>query len=1064
MTEEVLTWVKVLVLDDKRTALEDLETQLSSLGPGTTIFTEQSLSKGLAMVEEAELAGSPYDFLVMDLEFDDSLEKKGLDAIAELTRTYPRLKTIAVTGKDSDAGSVLEAGAFAFFLKPLYTGLTDTIRLASKLEGLAETLDRSQHEKSVFREMLNNLDAGISVVDRRMRTLYVNRLQREMSGLGDGLDPIGHMCYEVFATGATDVCPDCPVIQLFHNPGLAAMTATHLRGPEGKRHTITALPLRSGGEVVAAIKMAYDVTSREEFENFRRGLHGRLRLDQRMLEVLQAVGSRGYKRVRILLFTDDGKFVEAYRMRDGEGGLGNFQGRLESLENPAAKGLRKVRETLKPQVFDESGITPLPCWQETELPDGLGVHQYGLVPMLGDRGAIGALYVDNFEAKSADGDVDRTPTEITPHGLQELIGFASEGARAILASKEMEEARQGINHLKMDMELMEQLQLEDGDETRLLDTLLRNAVEVVQQQRRRKILRDEPLEIRGEVYLVEGVWLVRKSCDELAPLGAPHCWHLEKDPAAFPVKILQRPETEKGETEVYSHDLFADREWLDWVASRQGSQVFNSEYWEFLETQRSYSCWPLTARGKRRGVLILFSPSPNVFDDLTRDVLQARVNRTNVAFAAHLRTAQINRLVEMYSTMSESKSLADEKDFEQTIFAFLTGLTHKKGLAFNRAVYLEREADLLVETGFAVGPPNRDEGAKLYAGFHRDGTPSMKETLAKGPRSNPKRYGIPSIPVMTLGNGVTVLRRDDPSLVDPIIFDRLQTKTLYLLPIRDGNDLIAAVLLDNSLTGKEPTPEKLSVMASVAADYSTLFRQHRSIQKLEKQTNKDKLMYALSHSLKSDILGPYEVIRLALESDDGLLKEMLPAIAEKLRNLHMVTSDLLRFSLVQSGDLKAHAKFVDAELGELVRAVVDTYGTGRLQTVDFNIGSNKHVRCDLNLLRHVIVNVLDNAWNYSPKTSTIDVRIHDWDNDASYLGISVVNEPIEPIGDEDPGPWFGLFQRGQHGRFAEGTGIGLYIAAEIMSIHNGDIKASVQPDGRVAVFVIIPVSESQGKE
>jgi len=1041
----VLHVMKILVLDDNETAVWAIADALRRIDSRIIIETEASLDKARRDLMWTWTESSQrYDFLVMDLEFGDKPLGEGVEAIRHFRRANPEMKIIAVSGKIDEASQVLDAGAFAFFRKPKYEGLTETIQCWRELEGLGEELRIAADQGDVCGDILEQLGVGISVVDRRMRLLYVNPQQISMSGLTGTGPRVGHLCYEVFNPGATGICGDCPIVKLFRNPGTESEKSTHIRAG-GAYHRVTALPLTRNGKIVAAIKMSYDVTNREEFNNFLKALDGDLEVERRILQVLNAVTSQGYKRVRMLLVRQDSAQVEGYRIRDEDGTLGNFGGKLESLGT--IDSIREVVRAGRPRIISCQDSSFVPFWQEIGKDRDAVPIEHGLLPMMFQGNAIGMLYVDNSEP-SNDPDLARIPAPLELHRLEQLTEIADEGAKAIEISKHIERARQGIELLQVDKALLREAEIPE-----LLDTLVDSCLAILRNHQQKRILRKQALEISGEGYLSEGAWLVRITKDEYAPPDSPMSWHVNAHGETLLVKAF------KSGNEKSYNDVRSEQDWQDGLRVFQQEGCASEVYLDFQRRIQSYACFPLSVQGVAIGAICLASPTAELFDGRTLDVLRARIDLTSEALERHRQMAEIKRLAEMYSSMALTKSLADENDMEKTIFAFLTGLTHKEGLAFNRAVYLERSGQYLVESR-GIGPRDNREGEQLYAKFHQTRTPGLKETLAAGVRFNSAPYGISKIPISAVPSHVTSFSLNSSEMLYTNILELLKSKELYVLPLLDSDELIAAVLLDNFITGRQLSSEETEILQAVAVDYSTLFRNHRMILRtLEEQSKKDELLYVLSHRLKTDIAGPYELVKRAVDGDSEQLIRYLPSVAAKLKNLYIMLQDLLQFSLIQSGNLRAHANLIPHDIAPIVRAAVQTVLPTGHQGLEVKVLANAKAQCDENLVNHVIVNVLDNAIQYSPTDTSTEITIDLPDVLMAMVVVTVINRPYEPVQDEDLDSWFALFTRGKNGKFAKGTGLGLYIADQIISIHGGTISASALPDGRVAVAMTIPACE-----
>jgi signal transduction histidine kinase/CheY-like chemotaxis protein len=1044
MKEPVQRGKKILILDDNPVALTAIRYNLKEAFEEAIIETETLPKEAYRQLQVSSRSGMPFTFFVTDLQFRDGSVEDGIRSISQVRRDHPELKVIAITGKDSQGAPALDAGAFAFFRKPHYGGLVDAIRFSEEILHLERSLCTSQ-AGDIFKHVMDILPMGISIVDRRMRVFYVNETQLQMCDLMDSPEGRpGHICYEMFAKGAVDVCPDCPVVRVFENPTAVGKSATHMRG-KGRHHRVTALPLRVKGKVVAAVKIVYDMTTREEFEIFRKGLAGELTLSRRIPMVLKAVAARGFKRSRILLLTDDRKFIESYRLRGNE--LGDFWGHLQSVESvePMLEVLRRRR----PMRFIRSDPSHTACWFWHDPGDqDIGCEiEYGLVPMTYMDQVIGAVYVDNYEPRSSDLDITRSPLPITLERLQDLIGFANEAAKAIVESQNMEMARQGLKLLQSDIEL-----LQESNISELLQTLLDKCIEFIREQPKRRIVRRDVADLSGEVRRVEGVRLVKKSADFDIRGNTPRVWNVEKDTKSLPVKVFRTRE------EMIFNNLADAESSAEFFESFDGQPWAGPEYVAYQKDLRSYGCFPIKVQEQVVGTLALQSGMVQLFDDITLHVIRALVNRTSQAMARHLQVERGNRIVEMYRSMALAKSRSDEKDKDRTIFAFLTGLTHKEGLGFNRAIYLERNGDLFQEA-YAIGPTDREQGEKLYDSFSKTVVPSIEQSLNQPVCFNSEPYYIPPIPVPALV--LAVERYGRGKALPDTLFDTLECEEVYCLPLVNGGEMMAAVLLDNFITGKRIVETKMEILRAISLDYSTLLRNHEMIRILDDAARKDELLHILSHRLRSDLGAPSAFITSRLAKGKILTAEELTAIAKKMWTTQTVISDVLRFTEIERGNLLAYAAFATHKIEKVIRNAVDTVLPFGAERVKMDIRYPGNVWADEGHLLHLLINLLDNAVLYSAKDSPIEIRVEDFHGRLPGVQTTVTNLPLEPVDDEELARMFEKYFRGKNARFAKGTGLGLYIAQHVARIHRGSLVASRLDDGRICFVLFIPSQEPQ---
>ena len=112
---------------------------------------------------------------------------------------------------------------------------------------------------------------------------------------------------------------------------------------------------------------------------------------------------------------------------------------------------------------------------------------------------------------------------------------------------------------------------------------------------------------------------------------------------------------------------------------------------------------------------------------------------------------------------------------------------------------------------------------------------------------------------------------------------------------------------------------------------------------------------------------------------------------------------------------------------------------------------NRKVLVEKNLVAQATSNLLENAVKYSDSHITITIQAN---KIGENVGLSVTSLGL-PI---DEGEKPKIFERGFRGaaakrRVATGTGIGLYLANRVMSLHDGQITVSTK--GRESTFTLV---------
>lgn len=628
-----------------------------------------------------------------------------------------------------------------------------------------------------------------------------------------------------------------------------------------------------------------------------------------------------------------------------------------------------------------------------------------------------------------------------------------EAAKAIVESKRMHLVRRAMDLLTMDSKVFEQQM--KGDE--LFQTLLNNCIRIIQDQSKDSVIPKAAPSMYGHILLSEGDWLVRKTtCSDKWLPDFSKRWHLQRDPKAFCVQAFNE------EREIHFNNLEGEPRWEEFltiIASRDG---VSQDSLDNLRTLRSFVCIPLKVSGKVVGTLSLQSPERNLFNETALDLVRAFVQRTSQAVVTYFSMERIRRFSEMSKAMAKARALFNEEDSGRSIFALLTCLTHGQGMAFNRAVYLNRENGFLKPV-HAVGPKNRDAGELLYSTPSEPGMPDLDKVLKGDIHFDPIPEGLSKLPVQDLPTRVELCKRGETCLHYDV-FKALDVQEIVFFPMKYKEQLEAAVLLDNFLSGKETSKERFDILHDSAIDYATFLKtkvMFRQIEKEDKQ--KGELLHVLAHRLRTDVSGPYLWIRKAIRDGSGLDKTKLSVIANKMWTTHTAINDILRFSVIESDSLKKNASFADVNVDDLINSVLQEVSidkSGRVHWVNTN---GLKVRADSEMLKHALLNLLDNAILYSKEDSAIKISIQPRYSNTIQIRIEIVNEPKVPIGKNEWRSMFKKFFRGANARFAKGTGLGLYVVDHIAMAHGGRVEASPVDNGRVCFAIMIPAAEDENR-
>jgi signal transduction histidine kinase/DNA-binding response OmpR family regulator len=217
----------------------------------------------------------------------------------------------------------------------------------------------------------------------------------------------------------------------------------------------------------------------------------------------------------------------------------------------------------------------------------------------------------------------------------------------------------------------------------------------------------------------------------------------------------------------------------------------------------------------------------------------------------------------------------------------------------------------------------------------------------------------------------------------------------------------------------------------------------------------------VSHEFRTPLtlmLGPLEDV---LRHSDGMppaaREEITVAHRNALRLLRLVNS-LLDFSRVEAGRMQA--QFEQTDLGGVTRDIAANFQSACERaklTLQFDAESDlPPVAVDRQMWEKIVLNLLSNAFKFT-FTGGIAIRLSDR---AGRVALTVSDTGVGIPANELPHV-FERFHRveGQRGRTHEGSGIGLALVRELVSLHNGDVSVRSEVGHGTTFTVVVPYAQ-----
>ena len=234
----------------------------------------------------------------------------------------------------------------------------------------------------------------------------------------------------------------------------------------------------------------------------------------------------------------------------------------------------------------------------------------------------------------------------------------------------------------------------------------------------------------------------------------------------------------------------------------------------------------------------------------------------------------------------------------------------------------------------------------------------------------------------------------------------------------------------------------LAMQAQIAIHNAVLYRnRNEAFEQLAAfNAMQDTFFSAAAHELKTPltVLGVLtSTLEMTISAPSPQQTEMFTAIEENIHRLRAHTENMLAAARLEMGNIALHPKVVDPK--HAVRQALESVGAtlrDRELTADLEPnGSWGQAYADPHRLAEIVGNLLSNAAKFAPSHSRLAIR---FERKEFEVRISVCNlGPPVPEGERER-----IFEKAYTGREAgarAGSGLGLYIAKQLVLLHGGRI-------------------------
>lgn len=263
----------------------------------------------------------------------------------------------------------------------------------------------------------------------------------------------------------------------------------------------------------------------------------------------------------------------------------------------------------------------------------------------------------------------------------------------------------------------------------------------------------------------------------------------------------------------------------------------------------------------------------------------------------------------------------------------------------------------------------------------------------------------------------------------------------------------------------------LAGLSAISRDISKMVAAQRELEERQKRITallaqteeiarrREQFLAMLSHELRNPLAAVINASSLLSEGEGEHVDRCQAVIERQAKHMKRLLDDLLDVSRITRGKFELRTEDIDLRrpLDAAIESVTPLFDQRAVTLVTEIMPVRLPVHGDANRLMQVVVNLLSNAANYSPRNSKVRLIVT-VENHAAVLrvidhGVGIELELQERI--------FDLFVQSEQrlDRSRGGLGVGLSLARNIVELHGGSIEVNSDGPGKGADFkVTIPLT------
>jgi heavy metal sensor kinase len=253
------------------------------------------------------------------------------------------------------------------------------------------------------------------------------------------------------------------------------------------------------------------------------------------------------------------------------------------------------------------------------------------------------------------------------------------------------------------------------------------------------------------------------------------------------------------------------------------------------------------------------------------------------------------------------------------------------------------------------------------------------------------------------------------------------------------------------LTGRLPIVNPRDELGRLAGTFNELLgRLEASL------TQQRQFMADASHELRTPVATARTAASVALQQsrrDEADYRATLEIIEQQTARLSRIVEDMFTLARADAGNypIQRTPMYLDEVVDEVVRAE-RVLAAAKQVSIEARTVPAAAFTGDEDLVRRLIVNLLDNAVRHAPRYSTVRVEVSER---AGGWAITVADQGPGIPADVQP-HIFKRFWRGEMARDRGGAGLGLALVRWIANVHGGDVTLARSSETGTVFVVALP--------